>query len=267
MREQLWLWLRNMRFLRRLYSRPFARKPMDRLSYMLVPSRKTRPLRVRTGPATGLIFDLNPRWETHLWEGHHELAAQQVLVDLMLPGAVFYDVGAGFGFYSSLAARLGAQVFAFEPDPENARSLRHHAIINALAAKINIVELAVLAEPGATQFARASQERGHGNGQVDGQGGAAISVDCTSLDHFASRNAPPDLIKIDVEGSESEVFKGSEELFLRRRPSVICEVHDEANAEFVSSWLKRKQYSVRFIEDRAEYPAHLIATPNKPNIV
>ncbi len=47
------------------------------------------------------------------------------------------------GFYSSLAARLGAQVFAFEPDEENANSLRYHAELNALTPKIEIVRLAV----------------------------------------------------------------------------------------------------------------------------
>jgi FkbM family methyltransferase len=260
MREALWLWLRGSEWLRKLYELPLARKPMTSLSHLLVPSRRKRRLRVRSGPGMGLMFEINPRWEIHLWEGDYELAVQQFLVDRLMPGAVFYDVGGGFGFHSFLAARLGAHVFAFEPDEENAKSLRHHAELNALTPKIEIVRLAVLATSGVTHFEPAPQERGHGNGQVSEGGGHAITVHCTSLDDFVGLNPLPNLIKIDVEGSESDVLKGAEELFDRCRPSVICEVHDAANALFVSEWLKRKRYSVEYIGNRSEYPVHLVAT-------
>lgn len=259
MRETLWLWLRGSAFLRKLYEFPLARRPMIRLSYLLVPSRRKRRLQVRRGPGIGLLFEISPRWEMHLWEGDYELAVQQVLVDQLMPGAVFYDVGGGFGFYSCLAARLGAQVITFEPDEENAKSLRHHAELNGFTPRIEIVRLAVLAVSGVTHFAPATQERGHGNGQVSEDRGQATTVNCTSLDEFVGRNPLPSLIKIDVEGSESEVLKGAEELFIRCQPSVICEVHDAANAFFVSDWLGRKGYSVEYIGNRSEYPVHLIA--------
>jgi len=174
---------------------------------------------------------------------------------------VFYDVGAGFGFYSSLAARLGAQVFAFEPDEENAKSLSRQAELNALTPRIEIVKLAVLSTSGVTRFEPAPQERGHGNGQLSERCEQAITVQCTSLDDFTGVNPLPDLIKIDVEGAESEVLKGAEALFNRCRPSVICEVHDASNALFVSDWLQKKGYSVEYIGNRSEYPAHLLATP------
>ncbi len=126
-----------------------------------------------------------------------------------MPGAVFYDVGGGFGFHSSLAARLGAQVFAFEPDEENAKSLRHHAELNAFRPRIEIVTLAVLAARGATHFEPAHEEGGHRSGQVSEGRERAITVRCTSLDDFVKLNPLPNLIKIDVEGSESEVLKGA----------------------------------------------------------
>jgi FkbM family methyltransferase len=264
MREALWLWLRSSGLLRKLYGLPLARKPMSSLSYLLVPSRRKRRLRVRSGPGKGLVFELNPRWETPLWEGDYELAAQQILVERLVPGAVFYDVGAGFGFYSSLAARLGAQVFAFEPDEENAECVLRHAQWNALGAKIEVVRLAVLASSGVTRFERAPQERGHGNGQVPeagDSGGTNATVRCTSLDDFARLNPPPSLIKIDVEGSESDVLKGAQQLFAQWRPGVLCEVHDAKNKLFVSDWFEKQRYSIEHLGNRQEYPCHLIATP------
>src|SRR5580692_2460818 len=138
MREAVWLWLRGSTLLRKLYEFPLARKPMTALSYLLVPAQRKRLLRVRTGPGADLVFEMNPRWEIHLWEGDYELSVQQVLVDRLRPGSVFYDVGAGFGFYSSLGARLGARTFAFEPDEENAKAVLHHAKLNSLAPQIEV---------------------------------------------------------------------------------------------------------------------------------
>ena len=265
MRERLWLLLRNSSWLRKLYSFPGARKPMIFLSYLLIPSRTKRTLRVRKGPAEGLLFEMNPRWERHLWEGEHELAVQQVLADRLAPGAVFYDVGAGFGFYSVLAARFGAQVFAFEPDQGNAASLQRHAELNSLAPRIRIVRAAVLAEGGVTRFEEAEQDRGHGNGQILGPGAweptPFNTVPCTSLTDFAFENPMPNLIKIDVEGAESEVLKGAGELCGRCRPTIICEVHDAANASFASNWLRQKRYAVEVMERGSTFPAHLLATP------
>jgi len=74
-------------------------------------------------------------------------------------------------------------------------------------------------------------------------------------------NPLPNLIKIEVESSESEELKGAKELFDRCRPSVICEVHDAVNALFVANWLERKGYSVENIGNRSEYSVHLVATP------
>ena len=100
--------------------------PMKSLSYLLVPSRKMRTLRVRSGPGRGLLFDLNPRWEIPTWDGSSQLEVRQALQEKLKPGGVLYDVGANVGFYSLLAAPQGAQVFAFEPDVQSAGPLERH---------------------------------------------------------------------------------------------------------------------------------------------
>jgi FkbM family methyltransferase len=181
---------------------------------------------------------------------------------------VFYDVGAGFGFYSLLAARLGAQVLAFEPDSKNASCLRHHARLNSLESKIEIHDAAVLARNGNTQLRVASQEKGHGNSQIVGAPGSekrTVTVACISLNEVAKTKVLPTLIKVDVEGSESDVFRGAEQVFERCRPDVICEIHDATNEAFVVDWLNRRGYSLEWIKNQnsAEFPRHLIANPKE----
>ncbi len=264
MRENLWLLLRNSSLLRKLSGIPLTNRAIKAVSRMLLPSNSKRRLRVRGGPAKGLVFELNPRWEIQLWEGRYEVAVQHLLVERLRPGSVFYDVGAGFGFYSLLAAHLGARVFAFEPDSKNAEALKHHARLNSCDLKIEILNAAVLAVSGHAQLSEASQETGHGSGHVIRSPEAeetTRAVACVSLDEFAKVNALPTLIKVDVEGSESEVFSGAEQLFERCRPNVICEVHDALNASFVSGWFERKRYAVEYIGNWPSYPAHLVANP------
>ena len=70
------------------------------------------------------------------WAGTHEPAVQEMLQQLIRENLVLYDVGAHIGFFALPAARLGAQVITFEPDPESAARLRTHITRNHLGQKI-----------------------------------------------------------------------------------------------------------------------------------
>ena len=264
MRETLWRQLRNLKILRKLYAFPIATRPMKVLSYMLLPTNEKRKLKVQSGPGEGLTLILNPRWEIPLWEGRYEIVIERTIVENLGPNKVFYDVGAAFGFYSLLAARAGARVFAFEPDSQNAESFEYHATLNSLQSKMELIRSAVTSWDGNGQLEPASQERGHGNAHVlkgnDPVEGAK-SIHCTTLDYFAERNPLPQLIKIDVEGSESDVFSGAKVLFDRCRPVVICEIHDPQNEKFVINWFEGRNYRFRWILGENAYPKHLIANP------
>ena len=238
--------------------------PMKSMSYLLVPSQEMRTLRVRSGPGRGLLFELNPRWEIPTWDGSYELEVQRVLQERLKPGSVLYDVGANIGFYSLLAARLGAQVFAFEPDVHNAESLARHARLNSFGAKIEVIRAAVFSTSGFVALEPAGSARGHGNAHVGTNtqhSNPTVHVPCTTLDDFAREHIVPDTIKIDVEGAESNVLEGAEKLFTHYRPHLICEVHDPANASFIEPWLKTRGYELRWLDTNNSFPRQLLAAP------
>ena len=87
-----------------------------------------------------------------------------------------------------------------------------------------------------------------------------IDVPCTTLDDFARSNAAPSLVKIDVEGAESEVLNGAAELCRDVRPPLLIEVHDPVNSMRVQEWLQRHEYRLEWLEDPNRLPSRLLAT-------
>lgn len=263
MRERLWLLLRNSKLLRKLYARRALTEPMRVASYFLLPSGGQKRLRVKKGPAMGLVFDLNPRWEHTAWEGTYEQSVQQLFVKSLKPGHVVFDVGANYGFYAMLASRVGAEVFAFEPDKGNAETLARHAEMNDLASHIHIVPSAAYSYTGSIALEPAAAGS-HGNALTRPRASETlntVNVSCTTLDDFARASPRPDLVKIDVEGAESEVLKGADQLFRVCRPILLCEIHDDQNASFAEAWLGEHDYACTWLGQELSFPKHLFASP------
>jgi len=267
-REKLWLALRRSTLLRRLYSVRVLSDPMRRISYALMPAKRRARVRVQTGPGKGLLLEVNPRWEYRYWEGNYESRVQELLSRILRPGTIFFDIGANFGYYSILATRLGAEAVAFEPDPENLKEFVQHIKLNGLDNKVRLERMAVFSRTGEILLDRAGGETPHGNAHVrasDELKPGATAVPCTSLDDFIASNPAPTLVKMDVEGAESEVLKGAERLFQTARPFLICEIHDMANERFITAWLERKKYAIEWLDSASVFPHQVFATPMEDN--
>lgn len=97
-------------------------------------------MRVLSGRARGARLELDLAREKAYWTGTYEPEVQDFLAGVLTPGAVFYDVGGHIGFFSVLAARLGAHVVTFEPLPGNVSRIRRNAALNGF--EIEVVEAA-----------------------------------------------------------------------------------------------------------------------------
>jgi len=147
------------------------------------------------------------------------------------PGSVFVDVGANFGYFTCLlAARMGrvpgSRVIAVEPNPDMFRLLETNISINWSIAPVRLERVAVAAKAGERMLhvpaARAANgslaAAAAGEGQI-----RSFAVQAVPLDDLLRDEPRVDLMKVDVEGFEPEVFRGAVETLARPGLRVICE--------------------------------------------
>jgi FkbM family methyltransferase len=206
-------------------------------------------LTIERGEAAGLR--LRAMADAPIWlSGNVERPVQALLRRVLRPGDVFFDVGAGIGFFTIIAARLvggSGTVVAFEPDARSIDALHTNVNVNDFV-NVVVVPKAVSAAPGSARLEGRSSAL---STLVDVSAGPATAprVATTSVDAFvaASPELAPRLVKIDVEGHEVEVLRGMATTLSQHTPIIVCEMHG-ANAE-VNALLRDAGYTVRPLED------------------
>lgn len=146
----------------------------------------------------------------NIYTGLAEFDDMAFVLHALRPGDTFLDVGANVGAYSLLAAAAGAQVIAVEPAPAACRWLALNVRVNDLAARVEIVPAALGRTAGSVRFTAGQDTLNHV--ATEGEAAEAVVVPVVRLDDaIAARGgAVPRLVKIDVEGYETEVLAGAE---------------------------------------------------------
>ena len=147
---------------------------------------------------------------------------------------VFFDVGAYHGFYTLVAARKlrgRGLIVAFEPSPREHRRLRLHLRLNGLSS-VRCEPLAAAAASARRRFFVVSSADTTMNSLRHPAVEGAIEetlVETVSLDHYCRQNGLQrvDVLKVDAEGGELEVFAGATGLLESCRPLILCEVLDK----------------------------------------
>lgn len=222
-----------------------------RYPFHLIPRNLALP--VLQGPLRGQKWIVG----SHLhgcWLGSYESETQMCIAREVQPGSVFFDVGANVGFYSLLAAlRVGAgRVYAFEPLPANIVFLRRHLELNGIR-NVEVLQLAISDREGTAPFAR---ETTRAMGKLEA--GGNLTVEISSLDQLIAdaRVAPPDCIKMDIEGGEFRALTGATRCFREHRPKLFLAthgktVHDDC-CRLLTSWEYDWIYTARDTDERAE---------------
>lgn len=168
-------------------------------------------------------------WATYqFWADRTSAAEMREFVGIAGRHAVFADVGAHFGVFSTVfaLAAAGGRVFAYEPVPASGRILREHLRLNGVSDRVEVVEAALGAVAGP-----ASATIDPAGFATFGRSGAASEArfEMRTLDGEVERTGVrPDLLKVDVEGFELEVLRGGSQLLRDRRPFLFLELHLDA---------------------------------------
>lgn len=208
---------------------------------------RNRDAIIQTGVGRGLKFNTAGSIAGYA-VGISEPDLQAALQLLASEGMIAYDIGANVGFFSVLLAHLvgpTGQVYSFEPLPANARQILYNARLNGFS---NIhVDIAAVGQNESkaafrvTDFSTTGKLESIGsvNVQMD-----AITARVRQLDAMvAHRDIPaPALVKIDVEGAESEVLKGASDILRGPRPILLIELHN--THEEVLAILEQHNYVV-----------------------
>lgn len=249
------------------------RIPLVRKIYVAVARRYVnRDGIIKHGPAQGLRFNGGGSRNAGFMLGTYEPGVQRALVALIRPAMTVYDIGANMGFLSVLAARLtGPQgrVISFEPVPQNAERVDYNAFLNSFQ-NISVIREALGAENRSASF-QTSAESGWGRVSEGreaplGEFLGNIEVQMRTLPDSIVHNLlpSPDVIKIDIEGAETELLRGAHEFFLHCRPALLIELHGTNQA--VAQSLKEIRYDAFVIGETcavsaARWDAFVIACP------
>jgi FkbM family methyltransferase len=227
---------------------------------------------IRAGIAAGLRFNTgrsNAKW----FEGTAEPDVGQALADLLRPRMTFYDIGAKFGIFSVLAARIvgpAGAVVSFEPMPENFRLLVYNARLNNFL-NIRCLPTALADHDGEGLFlvaADPSQGALATNQCRPDEFVREVRVEVRRLDSLmADRQVPPpDIVKMDIEGGEVAALAGAGKLLTTARPILVVELHETAEA--VARVLARQNYKACLFGSRVPVGlltgnAHIVAVPSE----
>lgn len=194
--------------------------------------------------------------------GAFERSTSVSLQKLVKPGDTVFDIGANIGAHTlGLARSVGPQgtVHAFEPTDVAFEKLKQNLALNPeLERRTHAHQIFLVDDPNAPREAElyASwplKPGGSVHPKLRGRLSAATGATVDTLDRFVERESIErlNLIKIDVDGHEYQVFKGGAKTLERFRPVLVMEmspyVHNEQKHGFAAfvELLRDRGYSLQ----------------------
>ena len=180
--------------------------------------------------------------------GRYEAKQEQMLVNLLQQSQVFWDVGAHVGWYSMLAVKTmnEGKIYTFEPNPGNLKYIQHHMHVNN-AQNMYIQAIALHSSSGQQHFTANNQQ-----GSISQDGDLLINT-MTADDFYKKCGIAPDLIKVDIEGAESEFLEGAIDMLSKYKPTIVLSTHGYKKRDFCIDFLTNLNYKITQLVNNKEH--------------
>jgi len=167
------------------------------------------------------------------------------------------DIGANIGIMTSNLSKKIKQgkVFAFEPMPDNIRTLKKIIRFFKLT-NVQLFEIALGNENKEIEMVLpvVSTVKMQGLAHVvddsitEFNDGIRFKVPQVKLDDIDElKNVPIKAIKIDVENFEYQVFCGAKNLIIKNKPSIYCELWDNENRQNCFAFFKEIGFDIKVL--------------------
>lgn len=164
-----------------------------------------------------------------------EQFVQQYIQQLQPSNRVALDIGANIGMYTLPISDKFKQVYAFEPHPDNQKTLRDN-ILKYNKTNIDIIPKCISNITGTIKLnTNPGNIGGHTiNNKVAThkewgfENTTQIEVPCVTLDEFC-KDLDVGFMKVDIEGAEDFVFEGAKEVLSRENLNIMIEIHNEVD--------------------------------------
>ncbi|MCA2977858.1 MAG: FkbM family methyltransferase [Myxococcaceae bacterium] len=180
-----------------------------------------------------------------LWQ---TFGLRQCAVPLPKAPALIVDAGANIGCTAVFLAQAypGARIIAVEPDRENAALARKNC---AAHAGVEVVEAAVWPRPVMLEIENPNDESWAFRMKERPREAGAGGMRALTIDEL-SKGAPIDLLKVDIEGGERQLFS-EEDAWLSRVGAMLVELHGPECTRSVAEAARR--HGFKALPPQGEY--------------
>jgi FkbM family methyltransferase len=180
---------------------------------------------------------------------------------------IIVDIGANVGFFTLYAASRWpkAVIHAYEPAPQNFANLMRNVELSK-AERVVCHATAVTGKAGVTTLYLKQDSGWHSIWSHDAE--SEIRVSTTTLNDIVNEvDGPIDLLKLDCEGAEYEVFEAAESLLARSVQQIVMEYHELGDRDVaqLTKVLERAGFSLK-VEPFPPWNTGMLYAMNQTNL-
>ena len=220
------------------------------------------PRQIVVKTPSGILFLARPKYEDLARYLFAEIVAKWEPLKILKPkkNDIVIDIGANTGYYSlRLSSLVGenGKIIAIEPDPQTFDTLTKNCKLNNIS-NVNTHNIAISDSKGEIIFHQSIFHSGTSSmfaNEKDKSEMKELIIKTTTLDELVKEKYKQIAwIKIDVEGAELEVLKGSSTI-LSKTKNIIIEVHEHIlnqnnkNSKEILEILEENGFKITLLND------------------